>query len=90
MKKYGNSLKHYRDTKNMIDTLLGEGLAKGIEKARAAGYAGDYVEGYAEGYAEGRQEALLEVTRRCLAINYPVDEIVRLTGLSAAEIEALR
>ena len=66
LEQYENSLKHYRDMKNVLDTAVDDGFTK------------------------GRAEGLKEVARQCLTNNYPLDEIVRLTGLSAAEIEALR
>ena len=74
MDLYENSLKHYRDMKNVIDTAAGDGVTKGLEQGRA----------------EGRQETLIEIARKCLADNFPVQAIARLTGLSEAEIEALR
>ncbi len=70
MLAYENSLKHYRDSKNVIDTAK--------------------VEARAEGRAEGKLESKLEVAQQALKENLPPALIAKLTGLSEAEIEALR
>ena len=61
MAQYEQSLKYYRDMKNVIDTSFDDGK---IEKA-------------------------FEVARNALLENLPVSVIVRLTGLSEEEINAL-
>ncbi len=38
---------------------------------------------------EGRKEAFLETARNMLAKNYPVNEIVEITGLPLADVEQL-
>ncbi|MFN0016508.1 MAG: hypothetical protein ACKVU2_18355, partial [Saprospiraceae bacterium] len=79
---YEQSLKYYRDMKNVIDTSYGEGLAEG----RVEGLA----EGRAEGLAEGRAEGKLEIARKALLQGLSVSQISVLTGLAEAEIEQLR
>ncbi len=71
---YENSLKHYRDMKNVIHTAAVEAEAKGR----------------AEGRAEGKVEARQEVARKLLQENLPLSLIAAATGLSEAELEALR
>jgi predicted transposase/invertase (TIGR01784 family) len=47
-------------------------------------------EGRAEGHAEGTHEKALAVAQTALAMNLPVSDIAKLTGLPSVEIEALR
>ena len=51
------------------------------QKARA--------EGVAEGKAEGRKEGLFEVAKKLLSKGVSISDVVDLTGLTKAEIEAL-
>ncbi len=60
--QYEESLKVYRDTKNVIDTA----------------------------FLEGEQKKAIEVARKALEKNMPPSDIAELTGLSEAEIKALR
>ena len=59
---YENSLKHYRDMKNVLDTAVDD----------------------------GRRKKAVEVARQCLADGLPIEQVMRYSGLSEAEIEALR
>jgi predicted transposase YdaD len=43
-----------------------------------------------EGRAEGRIEERLDIARRLLKINRPIEEIMMVSNLSYAEIDALR
>ena len=47
-------------------------------------------EARAEGRTEGRAEGIVEVAKKLMARNRPMDEIVEVTGLSRKEIEKLR
>jgi predicted transposase/invertase (TIGR01784 family) len=71
---YENSLKHYRDSKNVIDTAFIDGK----------------VEGLAEGKVEGEASKALEIARKALARNLSLEVIAELTGLSEAEVAALK
>ena len=44
-------------------------------------------EGLAEGKAEGKSEAQREMTINLLKNKYPIDEIIKITGLSKEEIK---
>lgn len=57
---YENSLKYYRDMKNVIDTAKGEGWEEGRAEGRAEGHA----EGRAEGRAEGEAKALIKILEK--------------------------
>jgi predicted transposase/invertase (TIGR01784 family) len=71
--KYEESLKYYRDLKNVVDTSFDEGRA----------------EGKAEGKVEGKAEGKVEIARRMKLEGEPIDKIARFTGLSNTEIENL-
>ena len=46
--------------------------------------------GKAEGLAEGRATGLADVARNLLKMNMPLEQIITATGLTRAEVEALR
>lgn len=74
MAEYENSLKHYRDNKNVVDTAIIKGRA----------------EGRAEGIIEGEHKKAIEMARNALAEGLPPSIIAKLTGLSEEEITALQ
>ena len=59
------------------DDILTKNTLKKIYKA----------EGLAEGKAEGKSEAQREMTINLLKNKYPIDEIIKITGLSKEEIK---
>ncbi|MBQ9452255.1 MAG: hypothetical protein IJU65_03045, partial [Desulfovibrio sp.] len=61
-----------------------------IAIGRAEGMAEGRIEGMAEGRAEGMAEGRAAVALSMLEGGMPMEQIVRFTGLSTAEIEALR
>ncbi|MFZ4474508.1 MAG: Rpn family recombination-promoting nuclease/putative transposase [Saprospiraceae bacterium] len=70
---YEQSLKYYRDLKNVIDASYMEGRE----------------EGKSEGKIEGMQERNLEIARQMKADGEPVEKIRRYTGLTEEEIAGL-
>ena len=74
LREYEDSLKAYRDIKNSIDSAE--------EKGKAIGRA--------EGRAEGRTEGKIETARNLLAMDIPIDTIVKATGLTKEEISSLQ
>lgn len=70
---YQNSLKYYRDIKNVVDTSLAEGRE----------------EGRLEGREEGRKEGIGQVAKNMKVRGLTVSDIIELTGLSQSEIEKL-
>ena len=74
---YEDSLKHYRDLKNSLDTAREEGKEMGI------------VEGEERGKREGLKEGKLEVASKLLKRGLPIQDISELTGLTENEIKAL-
>jgi predicted transposase/invertase (TIGR01784 family) len=79
--KYEESLKYYRDLKNVVDSSFDEGKAEGLAEGKADGLA----EGKAEGLAEGKAEIALQMKLKGLETSL----IAEVTGLSVEEIENL-
>ena len=75
---YEESLKAYRDMKNVVDTAKEEGLKEGRK------------EGLKEGIQEGKRETIIQVAMESIRAGLPTDTISKITGLSEAEIEELR
>ena len=72
--------------RNTRDELVRrEALAEGKAKGKNEGLA----EGKAKGLAEGEAKGKAEIAINLLKKNYPIDEIVEITGLSKEEIEKL-
>lgn len=72
-KTYEESLKHYLDIKNVVDTSLEQGR----------------IEGKIEGKQEGKQEEKIEIARKLKIKGMSNQEIADLTGLSEDQIRAL-
>jgi predicted transposase/invertase (TIGR01784 family) len=71
--RYEESLKYYRDLKNVVDHSFEEGKAEGIE----------------EGKVMGIEQGKSEIARQMKQEGEPVEKIMRFTGLSREEIERL-
>lgn len=95
---YQDSLKYYRDLKNVMDTATEEGFEegklRGIEEGRVRGIEQGKAEGKAEGKVEGKAEGVTQATNEIVtrAINNGLDTatIVALTGLSPDVIDQWR
>lgn len=95
--EYWESLKNYRDWKNVLDTNMKksyvkgreEGLAEGIEKGLAEGIE----KGLAEGIEKGRVEGIMEEKRKSAlnlkALGVASEIISQSTGLSKEEVDRL-
>jgi len=94
--EYEASLKVYRDLKNSIDTAFEEGKAEGweqgmeagIEKGMEAGIEKGMEKGVEKGIEAGKQQALLLIAAKMRQQGHTVSEIMALTGLTEAEINA--
>lgn len=71
--KYEESLKTYRDLKNVVDTSFEDGKAEGLE----------------EGFEKGIEQGKIDIARQMKTEGEPLEKIIRFTGLSAADIEKL-
>lgn len=81
---YQESVKVYRDMKNVVDTAWGDGKTDGLAEGLAKGLA----KGRAEGLAEGLGQ-VKETAARMKAKGFSAEEIQDLTGLSLSDIESL-
>jgi predicted transposase YdaD len=66
------------------------GKMKGLEKGRAEGLEKGRTEGREKGLKKGEREKALEVARKMLAADTPVDKIAMFSGLAEEEILKLR
>ena len=73
---YEDSLKIYRDLKNVIDTAFDEGKAEGL------------IEGKAEGKAEGIEEGKLEVARRLVASGMSAEQAGEMAGVPVGLLQS--
>ena len=76
---YEDSLKYYRDIKNVVDTSREEGREEGKEEGRE--------EGRKEGREKGKEEKAIEIAKKLKNNNIPIEVIMQSTGLSKKEIE---
>ncbi len=99
---YENSLKIYRDLKNVTDSAFDEGkeigfaegeehgIAKGKEIGIAQGKEIGREEGMVQGIETGARQKALEVARMGIALGMADAQIATLSGLSEADIAELR
>ena len=85
--------------RNTRDELVRrEALAEGETKGMAIGQAKGLAEGLAEGKAKGKTEGLAEgeakgkteIATNLLKENYPIEKIIKVTGLTEEELEKLK
>lgn len=86
---YEDSLKLYRDRKNIVETAAYRGHEKGLEEGRAEGRGKELKEEHVKGLREGRREQTLAFARQMKANREPIDKIARYTGLTEEEINLL-
>ena len=81
--------RYHRGLEEGLEKGIKEGIKEGIEKGLEKGRAEGLERGRVEGRAEGRSEASLETARKMKADGMDLPFIMRYTGLSKDEIEAL-
>ena len=72
-KAYENSLKYYRDLKNVTDTAREEGVEEGFE----------------QGLEQGLEQGIEAVARNMLKAGLTISQIAQFTGLSEARVKML-
>ncbi|BDS09951.1 Rpn family recombination-promoting nuclease/putative transposase [Aureispira anguillae] len=82
---YEESLKYYRDLKNVVDTSKAEGIEEGIKKGIEKGMKKGIEKGMKKGIEKGRQD----VAKEMKADGFSVSKIAQYTGLSEDEINRL-
>ena len=75
---------------NVIRSTEERAEMRGLEKGRAEGRVEGRAEGLADGRTEGRVEGRLDVAKEMLVDGMSTDKIVKYTGLSVEEVDALR
>ncbi|MDR1381342.1 MAG: Rpn family recombination-promoting nuclease/putative transposase [Tannerella sp.] len=94
---YEDSLKVYRDLKNVIDTAVEEareearekGLKEGLQEGIQKGIQEGIQKGEALGLTKGRTEEKAEVAARCAREGMSTEFIAKVTGLSVKEITVI-
>ncbi|MDR1380815.1 MAG: Rpn family recombination-promoting nuclease/putative transposase, partial [Tannerella sp.] len=86
---YEESLKHYRDLINVIDTAVEEAREEAHEKGREKGREEGREEGEAIGLTRGHTEEKAEVAARCAREGMPAELIAKITGLPVGEVAAI-
>lgn len=74
---YEDSLKYYRDLKNVVDTSREEGIQEGMEK------------GIEQGIEKGIEQSRIEIARKMKQEGESIEKIMAYTNLSREEIEKL-
>lgn len=74
---YEESLKYYRDLKNVVDTSKEEGINEGIEI------------GFEKGMEKGKTEKNIEIAKKMKQSGEPIEKIIEYTNLTKEEIEKL-
>lgn len=99
--EYWDSLKSYRDWKNVLDTNMKKSYVKGREEGREEGLAKGREEGLAKGREEGREEGLSEgmekgevikaekIARKMKEMGFSMEEIQQATGLTMEQLDNL-
>ena len=86
---YEDSLKVYRDMKNVLDTAELRGLEKGRKEGRKEGREEGRKEGRKEGIEQGTIEERRKNAKAMKALGLPLETIVKVTGMSADDIAEL-
>ena len=82
---YEDSLRVYRDMKNVLDTAELKGLKKGIEQGIKQGLE----QGIKQGIEQGALEEKRKNAKAMKVLGLPLETIARVTGMSAEDIAKL-
>ena len=74
---YDSRMKYENDRASCISEGYRQGILQGETKGRQ------------EGFADGAYQTKLETAKNLLAMNFPIENIAKVTGLSIKEVEAL-
>ncbi len=78
-----------RVEKTLVNSAVRKGLAQGIEQGLARGIEQGLAQGIEQGMAQGMAQGIMSVARNLKSVGMPVEEIIKVTGLSAGEVEEL-
>lgn len=86
---YIRHMESLRYQRSVLDTSRDEGWAEGRAEGRAEGKAEGRAEGRAEGLEEGAEKRSMEIAMKMLSQNFPISQIVSITGLTEEKINSL-
>ena len=90
---YEDSLKYYRDLKNVTETAHDEGIETGLEQGLKQGHAAGRKQGRQEGMTEGRKQGTQDtqclIAQKLRAEGMRLEQVARLTGLSLDKLKKL-
>ncbi len=78
---YQDSLKHYRDLKNSLDTAKEEGFKAGVKQGM--------IKGIEKGMQKGIKQGVFKVAKKLLKQGVDIEIIISATGLTKEEIQKL-
>lgn len=84
---YEDSLKVYRDMKNVLDTAELKGMKKGMKEGLEKGLEKGRKEGLKEGIEQGSFEERRKNARAMKDLGLPLETIAKVTGMTAEDIE---
>ena len=84
---YEDSLKVYRDMKNVLDTAELKGMKKGMKKGMEKGLEKGRKEGLKKGIEQGSFEERRKNARAMKDLGLPLETIAKVTGMTAEDIE---
>ena len=86
---YEDSLKVYRDMKNVLDTAELKGMKKGMKKGLEKGLEKGRKEGLKKGIEQGSFEERRKNARAMKDLGLPLETIAKVTGMTAEDIEKI-
>ena len=91
--EYWDSLKSYRDWKNVLDTNMKKSYVKGREEGREEGLAKGLAKGREEGLSEGMEKGEVikaeKIARKMKEMGFSTEEIQQATGLTTEQLDNL-
>lgn len=91
--RYEQSLKSYRDLKNVLDfaemKALEQGAQEGFERGIEKGMQEGIEKGMQEGIQQGTHQQAIRIARKALAKGNSTADVAELTGLTETEVQAL-
>ena len=92
--KYDNSMMvmwdNYAALEHAVNKGIKEGMEKGMKEGLEKGMEKGIEKGMEKGLKEGEKKKSLEIAKKLLAYNTPLDIITNSTGLSIEEIKKLK
>ncbi len=87
---YDETLKQYRDNLATLAASYLDGKAEGFKDGEAKGFKDGEAKGFKDGEAKGEKQKSQEIARKMIAKGAEIEFIAEITGLTLAEIEALK